>query len=737
MMEAYGRSGLAFGHHGGLKVCLTGSGPMKTQGLASVAPGRNATSVLGRQPSRGAAPVDGRSRSRAIDDAYEEYCALLEAGELPDPEEFCERYPAIKTSLLRCVGLHHEIVESPEAVPAKPAIRWPRSGDRFLQLILVRELGRGAFSRVFLAEEPALGNRRVAVKIAHRGGREAQTLGRLDHPNIVPIYSVEEDPVTGLTAVCMPYQGRATLCDVMDAAFARIATPTRAGVILEAVSEGAGANAGGPAPWIARTYLRGSYGDGVAHIALQLADALQLIHARGVYHLDLKLSNVLMTPQGKPMLLDFNLSRDNRLEGSHLGGTLLYMSPEQLRASAGKALEAWDAVDGRSDLYSLGVILYELASGHHPSGRIPVKLSEAETRARLLERQHEGPIPLTRTNPRVDRELARIIERCLANDPAARFSSAEELAEALRRRSARQRRNGRLRNILIASCMAIALIVAGGGLAAREAAERGRLSREAAVAYKDGQYQQAVQTLNRLLKADPINARAFYGRGRAHQRLGNMAAALADFQKADNLAPDGQTKACIAFCEARLMHFSEAIIKNTEAIKAGYAPATVSNNLGFCYLVNGQLKPAQPFLNAAIESDPKLQAAFYNRALADLRKALNASANRPYFPRRGLADIETAIKLGPPSPEVFRLAGFLHAVASETKDKHKNIALAVENLRRAVENGLDIHWWKDDASLVVLKKDPRFLELTRLKPLAAKGLQEDFGLLDPVVDPAD
>src|SRR5205807_6812566 len=112
---------------------------------------------------------------------------------------------------------------------------WPHPGQVFLGLELRQVLGRGAFGRVFLATEEALGGKRVAVKIAPDGGNEAKTLGRLEHPNVVPVHAVREDPPTGLTAVVMPYLGSATLHNVLDRVLALGEPPARWREILQAV----------------------------------------------------------------------------------------------------------------------------------------------------------------------------------------------------------------------------------------------------------------------------------------------------------------------------------------------------------------------------------------------------------------------------------------------------------------------------------------------------------------------
>ena len=127
---------------------------------------------------------------------------------------------------------------STPATAASAPRAFPKAGDEIAGFRLLSELGRGAFARVFLATEPALGNRPVAVKVSLGGGAEAETLGRLGgHPNIVPVYSAPEDSATGLTAVCMPYLGSATLEDLLELAYSRKKNPERpkkAGVIVSA-----------------------------------------------------------------------------------------------------------------------------------------------------------------------------------------------------------------------------------------------------------------------------------------------------------------------------------------------------------------------------------------------------------------------------------------------------------------------------------------------------------------------
>src|SRR5262249_39158715 len=120
-------------------------------------------------------------------------------------------------------------------IALRPEPDWPAPGDHFRGLQIKSELGRGAIARVYLATQPSVGNRPVVLKLSEHGAAEADTLGRVSHPNIVPVYALEQDPPTNLTGVCMPSRGCTTLADVLDRAYSRPGAPRRAGIILEAV----------------------------------------------------------------------------------------------------------------------------------------------------------------------------------------------------------------------------------------------------------------------------------------------------------------------------------------------------------------------------------------------------------------------------------------------------------------------------------------------------------------------
>jgi eukaryotic-like serine/threonine-protein kinase len=373
---------------------------------------------------------------------------------------------------------------------------FPRCGEGIGGFRLVAELGRGAFGQVYLAEEAGLGNRAVALKVSRPEGDEPRLLARLQHTHIVPIHSVNDDPETGLRLMCMPYFGGANLAQVLEAAGADLPPEATGRSLLEALDivgkpavsdsdrpisprsrpeAGPGgtreAAEGGPAhgssrpmrsilrriPWWsrsisappvpvderdpvhpARRFLREvSFVRASAWIAARLAEGLEHAHSRGLLHRDLKPSNILIAADGTPMLLDFNLAAAAAGPGegdkAMMGGTLPYMAPEHLDAFNPNGTTRPEAVDERSDLYALGLILFEMVAGRHafpepPPGRPLLEL------LRLMTDERREPAPSARAiNRQVPPGLDAIIRKCLDPDPDRRYNRAGELAEDLRR----------------------------------------------------------------------------------------------------------------------------------------------------------------------------------------------------------------------------------------------------------------------------------------------------------------
>ncbi len=165
-------------------------------------------------------PELANHKSALMELAYEDFCRRDDLGAPVEPGEFAARFPTICRSLLHQLGVHQLLADGLEGEGSTEERGWPATETAWLDYELLEELGRGAFSRVYLARERTLGRRLVVVKATPLGPREAQTLGMLQHPHVVPVHSVQRDNELGLTAVCMPYLSRVSLFDVMDAMFA-------------------------------------------------------------------------------------------------------------------------------------------------------------------------------------------------------------------------------------------------------------------------------------------------------------------------------------------------------------------------------------------------------------------------------------------------------------------------------------------------------------------------------------
>ncbi|AMV37196.1 serine/threonine-protein kinase [Planctomyces sp. SH-PL62] len=378
---------------------------------------------------------------------YEEFCLREEAGEAPEAAAFLGRYPSYAEPLRRVLDIHTLVggastsnftegstsggaAESADEPASKP--RFPEAGDAIAGFQLVEELGRGSFARVFLARETQLADRLVALKLSLRGSREPQTLARLQHTHIVPVHSHRVDSATGLHLLCMPYFGRVTLARVLAEVERASGGEPPTGPALVAALDRLEPPDGAPSgPSTGRQALASrSFPRALAWWGSRLAEALGHAHDRGVLHRDVKPSNVLVAADGTPMLLDFNLAHEVVLPGdadkagASLGGTVDYMAPEHLEALAeGRG----DHVDARSDVFSMGVMLYEAVVGEKPFAppRKTGSIVEALLRAADERREPRGLFPAGSSVPAPFRS---VLERCLAPAPADRYQSAEELA---------------------------------------------------------------------------------------------------------------------------------------------------------------------------------------------------------------------------------------------------------------------------------------------------------------------
>lgn len=373
---------------------------------------------------------------------YEDFCLREEIQGSASVDAYLIRFQDVGSRLRRIFDIHALVGSGGVGVgvgsttahgsmggssaTSKPA--FPQALQTIAGFHLVEELGRGSFARVFLAKERNLADRSVALKVSRTGSREPQTLAKLQHTHIVPVHSYQTDELTSLHLLCMPYFGRVTLAHLLADPQSKLACDGRDLLaILDRLDPDASPHAGpstGRAAIASRSHARA-----IAWWGARMAEALQHAHDRGVLHRDVKPSNVLITSDGLPMLLDFNLASELTIEEtSKLGGTLDYMAPEHLEALA----DGVDSgVEARSDLYSLGVLLFEALAGRRPFEPPTGAISMAEALHLAAESRREIRIRLRDTNFEVPTGFEAVLARCLASDPCDRYQTAAALAEDL------------------------------------------------------------------------------------------------------------------------------------------------------------------------------------------------------------------------------------------------------------------------------------------------------------------
>jgi tetratricopeptide (TPR) repeat protein len=256
--------------------------------------------------------------------------------------------------------------------------------------------------------------------------------------------------------------------------------------------------------------------------------------------------------------LDFNLSVDGGLAISKIGGTLPYMAPEQLAlASEPDTADRRWPYDPRSDLFSLGVMLYELLAGVLPFGGIPAGRTIEELAAALRQRQAQGPGPLEEHHGRSERPLARLIESCLAFDPEQRPQTAGHLAAQLRqelsppRRARRWVRTNR-RPMAAIGCAILAIVLAAAAALAMRPPYSVRQFHQGLDYAQRGDYTTAEACFSDALRSDPENREILIARADALSKQGDFRMAFEDYRTARELAPEPILAARMGYCLGRL-----------------------------------------------------------------------------------------------------------------------------------------------------------------------------------------
>jgi serine/threonine-protein kinase len=417
--------------------------------------------------SQEAAPSTGTDPGLA--EWVEEIAGQLQAGERVDLDACARLHPEWADQLGRLLPAMEvmadlgrsvaggEAAATPGVMPASPSVL----GD----YRIIREVGRGGMGVVYEAEQISL-HRRVALKVLpfaaavdprqlQRFQLEAQAAACLHHTHIVPVHAVGCDRgvpfyamqfirghslaeliaelrrLEGVAADARPADGRTQVATLLDSRFAARTEGALEPAMIpgddhpRSRGENLGAERPGvlPSPSPGPTTRSLGYVRTVAQFGVQVAEALDHAHTRGILHRDIKPGNLLLDTEGQLWVTDFGLAR---IEGNPCMtttgdclGTLRYMSPEQ---ALGRRLP----LDGRTDIYSLGVTLYELLT-LRPA-------IDGKDRSEILRRiSEEDPAPPRKLNPSTPRDLETVLLKAIAKEPSGRYPTAKELADELRR----------------------------------------------------------------------------------------------------------------------------------------------------------------------------------------------------------------------------------------------------------------------------------------------------------------
>ncbi|HEV3204664.1 MAG TPA: serine/threonine-protein kinase, partial [Gemmataceae bacterium] len=324
----------------------------------------------------------------------------------------------------------------PRQKPDVPAETPLSAGERLDDFLILRLLGSGGFARVYLARQLSL-DRLVALKVSANWGHEGRTLATLEHDHIVQVFSETVLADRDLRLLCMQYVPGLTLHSVIAAQAERDPSTWSGRTILEILDAlSTEWTALDPAALENRAILQSAdYAEAVCWIGARLAGALAYAHRQGILHRDIKPANILLNRYGRPFLADFNIALDSGRTGENrdqqFGGTLAYMAPEHLEVFLDRDLKTPSAGKETSDVYALGVVLFELVTGQLPFQHLPDKANYyASLGVMAAERRAKAPSP-SPICPRISEALNQVIRRCLAPRPEDRYPTAEALRYTL------------------------------------------------------------------------------------------------------------------------------------------------------------------------------------------------------------------------------------------------------------------------------------------------------------------
>ncbi|MCB9931802.1 MAG: protein kinase [Planctomycetes bacterium] len=534
---------------------------------------------------------------------------------------------------------------------------------------LLERIGQGGMGHVYKARHTGL-DKDVAVKVLPRElarneilrarfMNEARMAGQLEHPNITPVYAVDE------------HEGQPYI--VMQ--------------LVDGVPVSRLVSRQGVDPLLA------------VRIAGQCARGLSYAHKRKLVHRDIKPDNLLILSNGRVKISDFGVAAAMGSDASSgHSGSPPYMSPEQCRG---------EPVDGRSDIYSLGVTLYLLLTGRRPF------LGETSQALILMHQQDDYP-PLSELRPGLPRELERIVNRMLAKSPDHRYQNAEELAEdleaaaelirGLRRRTVSVPRGGESGIYRMARQAAEA---ASEELDRNETIELAILSMttqvensvtDAQAAMKVARYDDALKQIEQAMRLKSNDPRLFLLRGHVFRKQRKMKEALADYEMAVKLNPeDPRARSFLGSLQRMAGDLSGARENLTYALKLNAHNVEARISLGKIFEKGRAWKAAEREYEKCIELVPADE-----RGYVALAVLLNQRDNKG----KARQMLERALEINPSFAETL----YWLAVLTTPEDPPEGLKL----LERAVKNGFRDRKRLMDPAFGALEKLPAFQNLLKV-----------------------
>ncbi len=540
------------------------------------------------------------STESRIFDLIERWEAAQKEGQAPTPEELCAQCPELVSDVARRIKALQATAWMDKSVVPEPTQAQPHL-TTVGRYELLEPIGKGGFAEVWKARDPEL-DRLVAIKIprasvsfhAESFLEEARKVARLRHPGIVSVFDVGRE---------------------RDQAFI-VSELLAAGSLAERIKSN-----------------RPSHEEAVRLVS-QIAEALHYAHQQGFIHRDIKPQNILIDENGNPKITDFGVALSETqpvVQRSRSAGTLAYMSPEQLQNQT-------DKIDARTDIYSLGVVLYESLTTRLPF----VANDPMELWAAVVSQAPRTPRTIDRSIPV---KLERLCLKAMAKNPVDRFSTAQDFADELRHLMTQPKQSSWAKGVF--APVFLALMIGGGGTVwwlngQRE--PKNEVKEDVAIAIEDTEEakrmnQESVERAKQQTETATSNTL-----GRASGKLEEANANLANLRERMAKLPalSGKTK--------------------TEQ----EASAELAVQMGCKALAEDDQMTALAEFNRAIELNARLGAGWHGRGVVQF--------NQAHYPE-AVADLKKAVKLEPRKPEYFKNLAYALTKAGQHDEAVRNIVI--------------------------------------------------------------